>query len=124
MLTIKRIMDQNFTGLKENEQVLGQNVVETFTMNFDLLDAKISEQKTLNFLMGLGAPTSILTKVKNNLARTINLMEQFQNGCRNYKDFYARVLQSGPATDEMDSILKSSLGVSDEVVDFLEKKYN
>ena len=124
MLTVKRIMDQNFNGLNESEQMLGKSVVETFEMKFDLLDAQISEQRTLNFLLGLNAPTSLLVKVKNNLARTVKLMKDFQNGCRNYKDFYARILSSGNATDEMDSILKSSLEVSDEVVNFLEKKYN
>jgi len=124
MLTIKRIMDQNFVGLKEDEKTLGENVVETFEMKFDLLDAQIAEQKTLNFLLGLGAPTALLSKVKSNLSRTLKLMTDFQNGCKNYKDFYARVLASGSATDEMDSILKSSLEVSDEVVNFIEKKYN
>ena len=121
MLTLVKIMNQNFNGLNENEKTLGENVRETFTMKFDLLDAQISEQKTLNFLIGLNAPTSLLLKVKRNLERTVKLMEQFQNGCRNYKDFYNRVLQSGPATDEMDSILKSSLEVGDEVVNFLSK---
>ena len=124
MITLRKIMDQNFEGLTEDQITLGKNVVETFEMKFDLLDAQIAEQKTLNFLLGLGAPTSLLTKVKRNLSRTTKLMEDFQNGCRNYKDFYSRVLQSGSATDEMDSILKSSLEVSDEVVNFLEAKYN
>ena len=124
MLTLRRIMDQNFNGLNESEQMLGKSVVETFSMEFNLLDAQISEQKTMNFLMGLNAPTTLLMKVKKNLERTMKLIEAFGNGCKNYKDFYNRVLHSGPATDEMDSILKSSLEVSDEVVDFLEKKYN
>ena len=124
MITLVKIMNGNFAGLNENEKLLGESVVETFDVKFDVLDAQISEQRTLNFLIGLNAPTSLITKVKSNLARTVSLMEQFQNGCRNYKDFYARILQSGPATDEMDSILKSSLEVSDEVVSFLEKKYN
>ena len=124
MITLVKIMNKNFEGLNENEKLLGESVVETFEMKFDMLDAQISEQKTMNFLLGLNAPTALLTKVKNNLSRTVSLMEQFQNGCKTYKDFYARVLQSGSATDEMDSILKSSLEVSDEVVNFLSKKYN
>ena len=124
MITLRKIMENNFTGLNENETMLCQSVVETFTMEFNMLDAQISEQKTLNFLLGLGAPTTLLTNVKRNLERTVDLMKQFQNGCRNYKDFYSRVLQSKHATDEMDSILKSSLEVSDEVVSFLESKYN
>ena len=124
MLTIKKIMDQNFNGLSENEKILGENVVETFDMEFDMLDAQISEQKTMNFLIGLNAPTALLMKVKNNLERTVKLMEQFKNGCQTYKDFYSRVLSSGHATDEMDSILKSSMEVSQEVVNFLSKKVN
>ena len=125
MLTLRKVMDgRNLEGLNENEKLLAQGIVETFDMTFDLVDAQISEQRTLNFLIGLNAPTSLLVKVKNNLRRTVDLMEQFCNGCKNYRDFYARILQSGSATDEMDSIIKSSLEVSDEVVNFLESKYN
>ena len=124
MLTITKVVNGNFVGLNEEEKMLGQNIIETFEMEFNMLDVQISEQKTINFLLGLNAPTSLITKVKNNLERTIDLMEQFKNGCKNYKDFYVRVLQSGSATDEMDSILKSSLEVSTEVVSFLSKKYN
>ena len=124
MITLVKIMNKNFEGLNENEVMLGENIRDTFTMEFNLLDAQISEQKTVNFLLGLEAPTALISKVKRNLSRTLKLMEDFQNGCKSYKDFYARVLSSGNATDEMDSILKSSLEVSDEVVSFLESKYN
>ena len=124
MLTIKRIMDGNFAGMNEDQVTLAENVRETFEAKFDLRDAIVSEQKTLNFLTGLEAPAALLEKVKSNLSRTLKLMEDFQNGCQNYHDFYARVLSSGNATDEMDSILRSSLEVGNEVVNFLEKKYN
>ena len=124
MLTINKIMNGNFEGLTENEKILGENVRETFEVKFDLIDAQISEQKTLNFLIGLNAPTSLLVKVKNNLARTIKLMQDFGNGCQNYHDFYARILKSGHATDEVDSILKSSLEVGEQVVSFLSSKVN
>ena len=124
MITLVKIMNGNFEGLTANEVMLGENVRETFEMKFDVLDAKISEQKTVNFLLGLEAPTALISKVKRNLSRTLKLMEDFQNGCKSYKDFYARVLSSGNATDEMDSILRSSLEVGNEVVHFLEEKYN
>ena len=121
MLSLRKVMDQNFAGLSEDQQMLGKEIVNTFEVKFDMLDAQIAEQRTLNFLLEKGAPTSLLMEVKNNLTRTINLMEQFQNGCKTYKDFYSRILQSGPATDEMDSILKSSIEVGDKVANFLMK---
>ena len=121
MLTIRKIMNGNLKGLNESEKLLGESVIETFEMTFDLNDAKISEKKTLTFLKGLEAPETLLAKVKSNLSRTVKLMEDFSNGCKNYRDFYARVLASGNATDEMDSILKSSIEVGDKVANFLMK---
>ena len=121
MLTLRKVMDGNFKGLSEDEKMLGKEIVNTFDVKFDILDAKISSAKVVNFLLEKSAPTALLVMVTENLERTIKLMEDFQNGCKNYKDFYSRVLQSGPATDEMDYILKNSLEVGNKVTNFLLK---
>ena len=121
MLTIRKIMDNNLKGLTEDEKLLGEEIRNTFEMKFDILDAKISSAKVVNFLLEKSAPTALLVMVTENLDRTIKLMEQFQNGCENYRDFYVRVLQSGHATDEMDAILKSSIEVGNKVTNFLLK---
>ena len=121
MLSLRKIMDQNFNGLSEDEKMLGEEIVNTFEMKFDILDAKISSAKVVNFLLEKSAPTALLVMVTENLDRTIKLMEDFQNGCQTYKDFYSRVLTSGHATDEMDAILKSSIEVGNKVTNFLLK---
>ena len=121
MLTLRKVMDQNFVNLNEDEKLLGEEIVNTFDVKFDILDAKISHARVVNFLLEKSAPTALLVMVTENMTRTIKLMEQFQNGCDTYKDFYSRVLQSGHATDEMDSIFKSSIEVGNKVVSFLER---
>jgi len=121
MLTIRKIMDNNLKGLTEDQQILGEQIRETFEAKFDILDAKISNAKVVNFLLEKSAPTALLVMVTENMERTIKLMEQFQNGCENYRDFYVRVLQSGHATDEIDSILKTSIEVGNKVTNFLMK---
>ena len=121
MLSLRKVMDQNFNGLSEDEKLLGEEIVNTFDVEFDILDAKISTARTVNFLMEKSAPTALLVMVTENMNRTVKLMEQFQNGCKTYKDFYGRVLKSGNATDEMDAILKSSIEVGNKVANFLLK---
>ena len=121
MLSLRKVMDGNFAGLNEDQKLLGEEIRNTFDVEFDVLDAKISAAKTVNFLLEKHAPTALLVMVAENLDRTIKLMEDFQNGCQTYKDFYSRVLTSGHATDEMDSILKSSLEVGNKVTNFLLK---
>ena len=121
MLSLRKIMDQNFNGLPEDQKMLGEEIINTFEVKFDVLDAKISAAKTVNFLLEKSAPTALLVMVTENLDRTIKLMEDFQNGYQTYRDFYSRVLTSGHATDEMDAILKSSIEVGNKVVSFLMK---
>ena len=121
MLSLRKIMDGNFIGLPEDQKMLGEEIVNTFDVTFDITDAKISTVRTINFLAEKNAPTSLLVAVNSNMERTIKLMEEFQNGCQNYRDFYNRVLSSGPATDEMDHILKTSIEIGDQVANFLMK---
>ena len=121
MLSLRKVMDGNFAGLNEDQKILGEEIRNTFEMKFDILDAKISSAKVVNFLLGKSAPTALLVMVTDNLDRTIKLMEDFQNGCETYKDFYSRVLTSGHATDEMDAILKNSIEVGNKVTNFLLK---
>ena len=121
MLSLRKIMDQNFAGLNEDQVTLGKEIVNTFEVKFDILDAKISNARVVNFLLEKSAPTALLVMVTENMERTIKLMEQYQNGCKTYKDFYSRILKSGNATDEMNAILKSSIEVGDKVANFLMK---
>ena len=122
MLTITKVMENNFKGLSNDEKMLGEQIRETFDVKFDILDAKISSARTINFIMKHSASTALLVMVVENLERTIKLMEQFQNGCENYRDFYSRILQSGHATDEMDAIIKSSIEIGNHVTNLLSKE--